>query len=168
MNNNTHQSVAYAMPLKPLRNSAKALIIEHGKVLCTRNCDLLGDFFILPGGGQNHGETLKQAVLRECLEEIGSTVEVGNLLFVREYISANHELAEFDHSIHQIEFMFACKLLEPVGSHLCAETDAMQTGVEWLAVKDLPQLRFYPAALIDQIRAWPDHSESTVYLGDTL
>lgn len=156
------------MPLKPLRNSAKALIIENGKVLCTCNHDLLGDFYLLPGGGQNHGETLIQAVQRECLEEIGAAVEVGNLLFVREYISANHELAQFDDSIHQIEFMFACKLLEPVGSQTLSETDAMQTGVEWLKIANLADMRFYPTSLIEQIQDWPQQCKTMTYLGDTL
>lgn len=156
------------MPARPLRNSAKALIISEGKVLCTSNRDLLGDFFLLPGGGQNHGETLKEAVIRECLEEIGALVEVGNMYFIREYISANHELAEFDATIHQIEFIFACNLKEPVNSRKSFEEDAMQTGIIWLPVNELHHFRFYPGSLIEHLKSFPPSDFSNVYLGDTL
>ncbi len=161
-------AVAFAMPAKPLRNSAKALIIENGQVLCTCNRDLLGEFFLLPGGGQNHGETLADAVIRECLEEIGAHVEVGSLHFVREYISANHELAGYDDTIHQIEFVFACRLKEPVHTHAAVESDAMQTGVIWLPVDRLQNYRFYPGSLIGHLQNFPPADCSCVYLGDTL
>ncbi len=156
------------MPKKPLRNSAKAIIIRDNLILCTYNRDLLGDFYILPGGGQEHGETLVQAVYRECLEEIGAKIKVGNLMFVREYISANHELAEFDDGIHQIEFMFACELLEEPGTRSSENIDAMQIGVEWLPVDRLEEMRFYPKALVARIRALPAFSSTSIYLGDTL
>jgi len=159
---------AFAMPSRPLRNSAKALIIENGQVLCTCNRDLLGDFFLLPGGGQSHGETLADAVVRECLEEVGAHVEVGNLHFVREYISANHELAEYDDTIHQIEFVFTCRLKEPVHTHAASGSDAMQTGVIWLPVDQLQNYRFYPGSLIRHLQSFPPKDFSCVYLGDTL
>lgn len=162
------KQTAFALSSRPLRNSAKALIIENGKILCTRNRDLLGDFYLLPGGGQNHSETLNQAVIRECIEEIGARVEVGNLYFVREYISANHALAEFDKTIHQIEFIFACTLTEPVNSRPSHEEDAMQTGVVWLPVAELSSYRFYPGSLIKHIQSFPPVDFSQVYLGDTL
>lgn len=162
------KQTAFALPTRPLRNSAKALIVENGQVLCTRNRDLLGDFYLLPGGGQNHSETLKDAVARECIEEIGAAIEVGNLYFVREYISANHALAEFDATIHQIEFIFACTLSEPVNSRPATAEDAMQTGVVWLPVKELSNYRFYPASLIQHIQSLPPVDFSQVYLGDTL
>lgn len=156
------------MPKKPLRNSAKAIIISNSQILCTVNRDLLGDFYLLPGGGQEHGETLSQAVYRECLEEIGARIKVCNLMFVREYISANHELAEFDDSIHQIEFMFSCELLEKPGTRPSDNIDAMQTGVEWVSIDRLEEIRFYPRALISRIRALPEFNNASIYLGDTL
>lgn len=162
------KQTAFAMPDRPLRNSAKALIIEDNKVLCTRNRDLFGDFYLLPGGGQNHSETLKEALIRECLEEIGALVEVGNLYFIREYISANHELAELDNSIHQIEFIFACTLTEPLQSRPAHSIDAMQTGIVWLPISELENYRFYPASLIEKIKNFPPVDFAQVYLGDTL
>ena len=61
---------------RPIRNSAKAIIIRNGQILCTKNRDLLEEFYLLPGGGQNHGEPLYETLKRECLEEIGAKIQV--------------------------------------------------------------------------------------------
>ncbi|WP_246070554.1 NUDIX domain-containing protein [Paenibacillus kobensis] len=96
--------------MKPIRNSAKAIIIEDGKVLLTKNQDDNGFFYLFPGGGQEQGEQLSDAVYRECIEEIGQQVVVGDLIYVREYIGKNHEFAAWDSEIHQVEFYFKCSL----------------------------------------------------------
>lgn len=72
--------------MKPIRNSAKAVIIQDNKVLLTKNQDRDGYFYLFPGGGQEHGEELSEALRRECIEEIGCAVIVDHLLHVREYI----------------------------------------------------------------------------------
>jgi ADP-ribose pyrophosphatase YjhB (NUDIX family) len=158
---------AFSMPVKPVRNSAKALIVHESKLLVTRNRDLFGEFYLLPGGGQNHGETLEKALMRECLEELGAQIKVLDLVLIREYLSANHEFAEIDQNIHQIEFMFACELLEQVNTRATTEPDAMQTGVEWLPIAKLEDYRLYPKTLIELIKNHSDLSFPRIYLGDT-
>ena len=73
-----------------IRNSVKAIIIRDGKLLCNKNKDDRGVFYCVPGGGQEYQENLHDAVVRECYEEIGARIEVGELLFVRDYIGRNH------------------------------------------------------------------------------
>src|SRR5688572_13592031 len=93
-----------------LRNSAKAIIIQDGAVLLCRCVDAEGDWYVLPGGGQRPGETLIEAVRRECMEEVGCDVAVGPLRFVREYIGSRHDFPNFAKDEHQIELMFECSL----------------------------------------------------------
>ncbi|GAJ98969.1 MutT/Nudix family protein [Geomicrobium sp. JCM 19055] len=57
-----------------IRNSAKAIIIDDNCVLLTKNEDRDGYFYLFPGGGQEHGETLQQTLIRECREEVGKKV----------------------------------------------------------------------------------------------
>ena len=133
--------------MKPIRNAPKAIIIEECKLLVTCNRDDEGTFYLLPGGGQQIGETFPETLKRECLEEISVQVEVKELLFVREYIGAHHEFAKFDGDIHQVEFMFRCRLIDGKIPTIGAIPDAWQTGVTWLPINNLGSYRLYPAAL---------------------
>ena len=157
---------AFAQTGRPIRNSAKALIVDSGKILTTRNRDLFGDFFLLPGGGQNHGETLIEALKREVHEETGALVEVGRLLLIREYLSSNHEFAEFDKDIHQVEFMFCCKLIERPDPEFVLLADSMQTGIDWLSISDLHSYRLYPEVLVKLLQNHSDLNFPRIYLGD--
>ncbi len=146
-----------------VRVSVKAIIIHDGMVLLIQNRDADGEWFMLPGGGQEHGETLIAALNRECLEEIGCSVRVGPLRVIRDYIGRHHEFAASDGHQHQLELMFECTLeSEPCAG---AKPDAMQIGIKWIALGALSRHRLYPKALAPLLVAgWSD--ANAVYLGD--
>ena len=147
------------------RNSAKAIIIRDGCLLAIRNIDPEGDWYVLPGGGQQFGETLPAALSRECLEEAGVRVRIGSLRLIRDYIGRNHEFAEHDGDAHQVELMFECEIVGddvPGDGHL---PDRHQTGVAWLPLDELEKYRLYPKALIPVLKQGFDGS-TPVYLGD--
>lgn len=149
-----------------LRNAAKAIIIHDGYLLTTKNRGAADNVFhLLPGGGQEAGETLIETVQRECWEELGGMIEVGRLAFVREYIGANHEFAEFDSHAHGIDFMFICALLTDAQKLFATAPDTYQIGIEWLPLATLDEYMLYPQALKPLI---PDlaATQTPVYLGD--
>src|SRR5688500_5122957 len=114
-----------------VRTAAKAVIIRDGHLLAIKCHGHEGLFYILPGGGQDPGEDLHAALQRECLEEIGVGVDIGQLLYVRDYIGRNHEFIEQEGHVHALELMFACTLRgEPAQGG--SRPDDYQTGVEWL------------------------------------
>jgi ADP-ribose pyrophosphatase YjhB (NUDIX family) len=154
--------------VKAIRNSAKAIIIRDRRLLVIGKRDRDGLYYLLPGGGQLPGETFHDAVRRECREEIDAAVEVGPLLFIREYIGRNHEFAQTDGDTHQIEFMFACEVGgDYVEAHAGHEPDTGQQGVYWLELDHLMEHRLYPMALRRRLAAMPRGSAADeVYLGD--
>ena len=144
--------------MSAIRNSAKAVIIRHNKLLCIECVDPQGTYYILPGGGQEHGETLIDALKRECREEISAEVTVHDIRFIREYLSGHHEFAEFEPDVHQIEFMFICSLKEGSECKPGCLPDSSQVGVAWLPLETLHEFRLYPKALIERLT---DDSHST-------
>ncbi len=130
-----------------VRTAARAVVVRDGCLLAIAMRDGEGEFFILPGGGQRHGETLAETLRRETLEEIGVALEPGPLCYVREYIGKNHGFAREHKHFHQVEVVFRCVL--PQGAELRPgqERDRKQTGVAWLELAQLGERRFFPSFL---------------------
>ncbi len=150
---------------KHIRNSAKAVIIQENRLLVLRKQDVLSAYAVLPGGGQRKGETLPEALVRECLEEINAPVNVGELLFVRDYIADNHEFAEYSEHLHQVEFYFACTLPQGVELGNGSHPDPGQLEVCWVALNALDEANLYPRQLVPYL-ANLQAVNRTVYLGD--
>ncbi|MCA1322325.1 NUDIX domain-containing protein [Bacillus tianshenii] len=150
-----------------IRNSAKAIIISEDKILLTKNQDNEGYFYLFPGGGQEHSETLHNALLRECIEEVGKEVEIRELLHIREYIGKNHEYSSFDFNVHQVEYYFVCILVNEMNNYKTpTNPDSHQVGIEWMHINDLLQYRIYPKQLRKYIIKHFNNEKSPVYLGD--
>lgn len=151
--------------IKSIRPAARAVIIHAGRLLAVKMRDARGIYYILPGGGQRPGETLLEAVRRECLEEVGVEVEVGRLLYVREYIGRNHRFSPHHAGFHQLEHVFLCQVKDPTQACEGCETDNHQVGVSWLALDALETIRFYPECLRPHL-ATGRLDFPQVYLGD--
>jgi len=150
--------------MKAIRNSAKAIIIKNGCLLTVKLFDSEGVWYLLPGGGQNQGETLKEALRRECIEEIGIDVSVGRLRYIREYIGKNHEFSFRDSNSHQVEFMFECEFDEQRPPKLGNNPDVYQVDIAWLPINKIHEFRIYPKLLGDLLLSEVDNDNT--YLGD--
>lgn len=149
--------------MQAVRNAAKAVIIKNQHLLTIKKQAGEAIYYTLPGGGQKPGETLPQALERECLEELGTPIKVGRLLYVREYIGKHHEFASTDSEIHQVDFFFGCEFITDTSPLNGDKPDKRQIGVEWLPVDQLDQFSLYPAILRELLYR-PSHEE--IYLGD--
>lgn len=71
-------------PTRVQRLAAYAVCVRDGRVLLARLSERTSNpgVWTLPGGGIEHGEEPRQAVIREFREETGLAVEVGPLLDV--------------------------------------------------------------------------------------
>ncbi len=152
--------------MQPIRVSVKAIILDNNRILARRNRDSAGDWYSLPGGGQNPGESLSDALKRECFEEIDAEVNVGPIRLVRDYIGRNHEFSQKDADAHQVEIMFECELQGNYDPIVGYSPDVNQTGVVWLEIEGLSQYRIYPASLRDILQGGFVNSSGALYLGD--
>jgi 8-oxo-dGTP diphosphatase len=102
----------------PILGGASGLIVRDGKVLLIRRGkEPYKDHWSLPGGGVEPGETVREAVKREVLEETGLDVDVGLVAGYREEILGPHE--------HYLILAFHCTV---TGGELCAGDDAAECG----------------------------------------
>ena len=148
-----------------IRHACRAVIVRDGRLLTIKMCDRSGIFYILPGGGQNHGETMSAGLRRECLEEINLEVTVGKLLYVREYIGRNHRFSKSHRNFHQVEAVFSCSIPDGAEPAAGTETDRKQIGIEWLEIDRLRNVRFLPGEAIPFI-CNENAADQNRYLGD--
>lgn len=152
--------------MQPIRNSAKALIIREGKLLAIQLEDERGYWYALPGGGQEPGEDLHAALRRECREEIGAEVVIGELRFVRDYIGRNHEFAQRHADIHVVDLIFECGLAEGEEVRMGPVADTNALDVVWLDIDKLDSYRLYPLGLRSWLIRYANGEGAPIYLGD--
>ncbi|MFF8994058.1 NUDIX domain-containing protein [Streptomyces sp. NPDC014983] len=146
-----------------IRNAAKAVVLNDGRVLLQRAHWEGRCCYFLPGGGQHPGEALGATVRREVHEETGLDVTPERLLWLREYIGANHGGPLED---HRVEAIFLCRPEgdpHKLGGH--AEDD-VQTGLEWVELEKVPGLNLLPQGLRTLIANLPHGGYPDRYLGD--
>ncbi len=125
---------------QPIAIGVRALIIQKDKVLLVQQTNRFGKvIYLLPGGGVNQNESLRDAVIREIKEETSLSIEPLDISFVREMFSAGRIT---------YEFIFSTK---NISGDLSLGYDPEQQGLE-------PKLKgvvFFPIAKINEIELYP-------------
>ena len=149
--------------IPPIRNAARAVILQDNNILLLRKDGYAqGERFALPGGGQDLGETLEQALYRECMEEIGTRVEICDLAYVADCFKPRD--TQPGSTRHLVEFLFACKVpadYVPVNGH---HPDKHQVEVVWARLDELAGMPLYPGSLAPHLVDAGERT-GTVYLG---
>jgi ADP-ribose pyrophosphatase YjhB (NUDIX family) len=132
----------YADPNAPKANSlvvAVAAVVrnDHGQVLLIERTD--NGLWALPGGAQEIGESVMDAVCREVREETGIEVEITGLSGI--YSDPTHVIAYDDGEIRQ-EFSL-CFTARPVAGSLRASSESRQA--RWVAPSDVDGLNIHPS-----------------------
>lgn len=114
--------------------SCNALICQDDQVLLVRrSAEPFRGYWSLPGGKVELGETVLEALERECREETGLQIAAERLLGYRDAI-------ERDDSgrirFHYVIFYYQARI---VGGSLQAESDA--EALQWVPLQRVPELR---------------------------
>lgn len=131
-----------------IRNTAKAMIIRGESILLNRCRDENnGEYYSLPGGGQNQYETMNQALIRECLEETGHKVTIVRFAALCEEICSDEGFRKkYPDYAHKMYHIFVCEI-EQENCVKPTEVDDMQIGSEWVSFEQLKNIKLLPALL---------------------
>ena len=115
----------------------------------------------------NTPESSRRRRRREVDEETGLTVTVERLLWLREYIGANHDHPESEADTHRIEAIFLCTPTSDPGQLGGHAQDEVQTGLEWVPLGKVPALNLLPQAIRQPIASLTGGAQAPRhYLGD--
>lgn len=142
-----------------MMNPRVAVIILRGKqVLLMHRIKAERDYFVLPGGSVEDGESLISACRREITEETGLDVTIAR------------ELCAFENKGREEYYFLAvfqggqpC-LGEPERSR---QSEENQYILEWHEVSEISELNLRPEAIREMIMAYIEHAgdyEDTAYL----
>ncbi len=128
-----------------IRVRGTAVIIRDDKVLLIK----YPDNYDYPGGSHDMGETVRETVAREVLEEAGAEVDVGDLLLV-----VDSPPFKPDHTFgpaHNLSLFFECQLKPGSEPKLPTIPDENQIGIEWIPLSQLREKRVFPP-IADQLK----------------
>lgn len=111
---------------------------DAGRLLLIHKID--NDFWALPGGGMDLGESIADAAVREVAEETGLTVEVTGLVGI--YTDPGHVMAYDDGEVRQeFSVCFHARVLSGEPREDGSETKE----VRWVDPVDISSLSIHPS-----------------------
>ena len=147
--------------LERIRITPRAVIVNENEILLQHKVYEDGsERYVLPGGAIEPGETIEQALIRECQEEIGTIIMVEKLLHVADFFREKKTTPPTRRQ--QVELLFQCRVPENYLAQNGPAPDKHQVAVEWVALSHLEE-RLYPPAIVDKLLNLTINSP--VYLG---
>ncbi|OQK16377.1 hypothetical protein AU255_00225 [Methyloprofundus sedimenti] len=146
-----------------IRITVRAVIVQNEEILLIKkDSPGQGVRYTLPGGALESGETLHQAVIRECQEEINTTVNAFDVLHIADFFIP--KLKPEPYTRHQLEVLIQCETPAGYLPSSGSDPDKHQVGVEWLPLNELAQHSMSPRFFTDLLINL--HSmEHNIYVG---
>ena len=119
------------------------VLLKDRKLLVLKSKYSSGEFYLLPGGGIEGMESLKETAIRETKEETNYDIEIQKLLYLQEWIDEKSDK-------NVLSVVFLGKIIDGKETHLNDPAIAKGNikGIEWIDIKDLNKITLYPIEII--------------------
>jgi ADP-ribose pyrophosphatase YjhB (NUDIX family) len=117
---------------------AAVILMEGDRILLVKHSKSGKEYWVLPGGGVEEGESLVETAAREIKEETNLEIKVKKLVFISEAIPP-------DKHRHVIDFFFTGEILS--GEIKMGEEDILK------------DIKFFPVSALSEISFCPDIRE---------
>lgn len=118
----------------PTTRVSVIVITADGKILLVRHRKGSRQYWVLPGGRLEYGETFQECAVRELQEETGLDVKVDKLVFLSEAIAP-------DRSRHIVNVYLTA---EVIGGVLKVGDEPVLAGVDYVPIAELERSTLYP------------------------
>ena len=117
-----------------------AVILDGDKVLLCKKKRMGSEYWVLPGGSINQGESVTNACAREAKEETGYAVAIEKLLYLRQGFDVLKKTRRF-------EVYFLCRT---IGGNLSVDDSEGEIAeAKWVSIDSLDGYKLFPEGLRD-------------------
>ncbi|MCX7919821.1 MAG: NUDIX hydrolase [bacterium] len=117
-----------------IRIRVAVILIQNGTLLFVKHCKYGKEYWLLPGGGLEFGETIESCAKRELREETGFEIELGDLAFINESIPP-------DKHRHVLNLFFWGTI---IGGTLNVQPDGVLIDAAFIPIEKIPELTMFP------------------------
>jgi len=149
---NARTMICFTVGTQRFNHRVAAIIIHDGRVLIHRRVQ--DDFWALPGGRIELGESSCRSLQREMREELGVDVTVERLLWIMENFFDFDDLA-----FHEVAMYYLVSLPEDAAilaaDRMAGMEDDCPLVFEWFPIDALEDVPLYPQVLRTALRKLP-------------
>ena len=113
-------------------------------------------YWLLPGGGVDHGESLEEALVREFREELGIAVRAGQPVLMCDSIDPSGKR-------HIVNIVFSCTYN---GGDFCLGKEERLHGYDFFTADDIRSLAIFPP-INSQLISILNGKQKELYIGKT-
>ena len=144
---------------------SRGVITHQNKILLCKTIDLETNFYYLPGGHIEHGESAEKALTRELKEETGFAFQIQKFLGCLEYsFEPGHNSICHD---HEYNFIFKAR-----SEHLKSDKKVIspESHIEltWIPIANLQEIDFRAEPLKKLLPKWLNESLATKFMSEMI
>lgn len=117
-----------------IRIRVAVILVQADKILLVKHRKYGKEYWLLPGGGLEFGETLESCAKRELKEEANLEIKLGDLVLVNESIPP-------DKHRHVLNLCFWAKL---IGGKIKVGKDGILVDAQFVPLNQIADLKMYP------------------------